>query len=203
MNGLNELFAFFKAQIPTAFADSKDRDEEKDIHVEQRINSKSELDAYKNRAASDVKKLKTANVKKAKAVVTFNTPQSPENFVAFAKNNKVGVDTFEMRATDANGDKITIGGVSKDGVADPLAVFAEMKHSKSLQAVEGLTLKGVTSFEGTVDVADYEKLARHPNIYFVDVSPEAVALDLQTADPSAKVEVSANDLYWHHEDYDL
>jgi hypothetical protein len=71
-----------------------------------------------------------------------------------------------------------------------------------LKEVKGLTLKGVTSFEGTIDMADYEKLTRHPNIYFVDMTPEVIALDLQAADPSAKADVNVNDLFWHHQDYD-
>lgn len=208
MKALNKFLAILEKNIFAASAhgvDEQTNSDELNIKAPQSINSKADLEAYKNFAVIGVDKLKAANIEKVKTIITFNTPQSAKDFIAFINNNEITVNAFEMRATDINGDKITIGGVSVNEIIDPVVVFESMKKSPALKNLNGLTLNGVTSLEGIINLADYEKLIHYPSVYFVDATPEITVLDMVATgkiDSAARIDVNINDLYWYHEDYD-
>lgn len=208
MNVLNKFLAILEKNISSASAHDADEQVnggELNIEASQPINSKADLEAYKNSAVIGVNKLKAANIEKVKTIITFNTPQNAKDFAAFVNSNKIAVNSFEMRATDINGDKITIGGVPVNEIIDPVVVFDGVKKSPALKNLNGLTLNGVTSFEGIINSADYEKLSYYPSVYFVDATPEITVFDMMAAgkiDSATMADVNVNDLYWYHEDYD-
>jgi len=190
------MFNCFTVLSSVVFADSTP---ERNFTVEQNIQSKTDLESYKNSAIEKLGILRLNGVTKANVVVTFSSPQSPDRFTDFLKVNSISLQSFEMRAYDSSGQKITLGGTT-----DPLKAFEEMKQSLALSGLDGLGLNGVISFKGAIDVSDYEKLNGLPNIYLVDVTPEAYFLELKSTgeiEPGESWDINVNDLYWYLEQY--
>lgn len=226
LNPLGKIFAFVQKYIPYISAQSEGsvldygndkgnysykvkklaNSREVDVDVEQKINSKEDLEKYSFFVANEVKKLQKENLSKAKAVVTFNSPQKIEEFIDFVNRNEISVDSFEMRAIDGKGEKITIGGVpEKDGVANPVKVFSEIRNSPAMKEVKNLQLKGVVSFEGEINLKDYEEINSRPTVYLIDILPEVVTNEIKKSGKIEKgnfIDVSVNDVFWRVEEYE-
>ncbi len=225
LNPFGKIFAFVQKYIPYIFAHDDDNvlnyekdkgvysyrvkkltnSRETDIDVEQKINSQEDLEKYRFLVAGEVKKLEQENLSKAKVVTTFNSPQKVEEFIDFINRNEISVDSFKMRAIDRKGEKITIGGVPENnGKIDPAKVFKEISSSQAMRKVDNLQLKGVISFEGEINLKDYERINSHPVVYLADILPTVIANELRKSgkvDRDEVIDVNVNDVYWYVEDY--
>ncbi len=138
-------------------------------------------------------------------MTTFNSPQKVEEFIDFINRNEISVDSFEMRVTDRKGEKITIGGIPEEnGKINPTKVFEEISNSPAMQKVKNLQLKGVISFEGEINLKNYERINSYPAVYLMDILPEVIANELRKSGKVGKdevIDVNANDLYWYLEEY--
>ncbi len=218
MRILETLFAYAQNYIQSAFAHNEEdnlggvdkelysyriddsiRGREVDINMTQKINSKDDLEKYKILVADELEKLGRENSSKAKVVITFNSPQQPDVFSDFIERNDIIVNAFEMRSVDKSGEKITIGGVpEKDGTIDTLKVFEEMNLSPAVRNIRDIQLKGVTSFEGEINLGNYERINSHPTVYLVDILPETIANEFKKTEEVSEakiIDVNINDLY--------
>lgn len=172
------------------------------VDVKQKITSKKELETYKSFVVDEAGKLTNKGISKGEAVITFRSPQLVNSLNLFLNDTKLKVNSFEMRATDKAGVKITIGGMSQNDVFDPLKVFDEIKNTKAMMTFGAIELQGVTSLSGEINLSDYNKLSQNSSVYLIDVLPAVIANELPVPlKQDELLDVNLNDVYWFVEEY--
>lgn len=175
---------------------------EVDVDVVRDIKSVEDLRNYHASVLKLASELKAKGKHQAPMVLTFKRPVSPAEFRDFVKKHNLTVETFETRAIDDRGDKITIGGEPEGTEIFPQETF-NIVASWSKNSAK---LSGVTSFDGVVSMERYDELSSDPLCFLADVLPAKILDDVkplvaQKGLGNRPVDVNVNDLFWVMEEF--
>jgi len=180
-------------------------DSEVDANVTRRLRTAEDLQDYRAEVQKVGQKLKDDGVKEARMVLTFRRPVSPTEFRDFVRRYDLSVKAFETRAINDRGEKVTVGGVPEGEQVFPQGAF-------DLVAAWGSNdtkLVGVTSFEGIVNLDEYEQLTNDPLCFLADVLPTQIVTEVKQSisekEPGLDmpVDVNLNDVFWVMEAFRL
>lgn len=149
----------------------------------------------------------TPNMKTLPASVVFTQPQPVPEFITWIDKHQVQVGTFQLRAIDGNGDRITLFS-TPDGnhtiSIEPLQPLLEWIQ-KQTGAVKVL---GVISADIMLPASNYNDLAADSAVYLVDVTPAYADKHLRQYLPAVLqaddlLAISSYPVYWYLEDNQL
>lgn len=171
--------------------------------VAYRHGSIAELQQYVQENKRLAVQLDEAGVAEVDTVVTLNRALPLADFEAWAAAQPLQVRSYTMRLMGKNGERITLGGgPTANGPVDAEMLKSVLDHLADRGAVD---LRGVISLEGTVRLADYDRLATDPSIFLVDVTTSFVRNELnKNASLHGKQQYfTVSPAFWYLEDLGL
>lgn len=144
--------------------------------IDSKIESKSDFKKYKQEQFDLAKKIKEKD--DVRIVFTFNEPLSEKELEKLVKKYNINVISYEIKATNAEDEWITVGGVPEED-----ELFSEEKFKEVTLNLDA-KFKGFTSLEGTVDdfkESDYKKIADDSQIFLADLSKQ-IAFEIHGTD---------------------
>lgn len=158
-------------------------------HVQYSANNEDELTAYVSQNKTLAQELQRDDVKDLNVVVTFARPIPLESLQPWVEDNDFSVESFTMRVSGSNGERVTVGGVSLDGKS-----IDKVHLNRILENVarHGATdVRGIVNLEGTLPTKKYETAARDKDIFLVDVTRSVILRRLQKSKPQFQLSPSA------------
>ncbi|MDY7079189.1 MAG: hypothetical protein SXV54_19925 [Chloroflexota bacterium] len=171
---------------------------EVDVSVMTNLRSAEDLQSYRTKVQEIATQLKANGVDKALVVLTFKRPVSPAEFRNLIKKYNLSVEAFEARAVNDRGEKTTVGGVPEGEDVFPQDIFEVAAAWSS----DDTRLVGITSFEGMVNLDEYERLSNDPLCFLADVLPAQVIAEAKQLiaerglRANMPVDVNLNDVFW-------
>jgi hypothetical protein len=169
-----------------------------DVDVATRLISAEDLRSYRAKVHEIATQLKANGIRQALMVLTFKKPVSPTEFRDFVKKYNLSVKAFEARAVNNQGEKVTIGGVPAGEEVFPQDTFAFVAAWSN----NDTKLVGITSFEGIVNLDEYERLSNNPLCFLADVLPTQILAEVKQLiaergmETDMPVDVNLNDVFW-------
>lgn len=118
-------------------------------------------------------------------LLTFNKPIGFEEFTALMKGSNAQVTSFRIRTINPDGSGGTLGGRPEpDGtIVSPEHVRALLDRQQA-RVGQAPTIAGIFDAEIIIDIAAYESLANHPQVYLVDTLRGVALVELRLANLS-------------------
>jgi len=137
---------------------------------------------------------------------TFNSPLSLDEFAELVVQSGMEVDYYNMRAIDAQGDRVGMqGGPSEDELVQAW-LLDEMLRGIERNSGGKAEFKGFISVAGMVNRQGYQKLVAHPKVFLVDVSVNLARQVLQTRGRPVnlrEIQLVVGPVYWGMENLGL
>lgn len=120
------------------------------------------------------------------SVVTFKAPVPVGDFRVWLSASPLKAERFTLRVMAQDGSRVTVGGAPSNGQAIDLE---HLNRILEIVASHGATdVRGITSMEGTLAAADYDRVAADSRVFLVDVTRSAVLNHIAKVAPGIKID---------------
>lgn len=144
--------------------------------VEYDYTSPTGIRAYVALNQEALVQLENTGVKTLQVQVVFNHPLPQADFEHFVAETSLDVESYSLRAVEANGQRVTIYG-GPDGARLVPADLLDQIITDVQERGAG-RLQGWITVEGTLPIANARQVSAHPDVFLLDVMETVVSRSL-------------------------